>query len=553
MVDDGSGMSETDARMCLERHATSKIRNADDLFSIRTMGFRGEALASIAAISHLELKTKRKEDELGTEIQVEGTVVKSQDHCSCVNGTSFSVKNLFYNVPARRNFLKSDPVEINQIQEEFIRVALVNQDINFILVSNNKEIFNLPTSNIRQRIIHLFGSGIADKLVPVQQKSEVVQISGFIGKPERARKSRGEQYFFVNGRFIKHPYFHYAVDSAYQQLIPEKYYPAYFIHFEVNPAELDVNIHPTKTEVKFQHEKVIYSILHSAVRQGLGRFSLTPSIDFDTEPGFDLSTRPADKPVVQPQIRINPDYNPFGSRTRMDDPLNARRERSNKENWEKMFQSQDREQAGEIPAAGTDPEEPSVSAAEGNKQLYQFKNRYIVCSVHSGMMLIDQQRAHERVIFEKLLQKDENQEIAPQQELFPVAVKLSSPEASLLNDLLKDIRHAGFVIEPSRHQTDTFMVSAVPFNEGNINFQEIIEEMLDHYQHTGQDARWDRYTRIAASAAKNLSIKGGKAMQTEEMNNLFDELFACRFPEATPDGKSIITIVTMEEIANRFK
>lgn len=558
IIDDGCGMSELDVRMSFERHATSKIASADDLFSIHTMGFRGEALASIAAIAMVEVKTKRREDELGSELVIEGTVVKHQSPVSCPDGTSFSVKNLFFNVPARRNFLKSDTVETNHIMEEFYRVALVNQDITFSLFNNNREVLHLSPSNLKQRILQIFGNSLNEKLVPVEQETAVVSIKGFVGKPENAKKTRGEQYFFVNGRFIRQPFFHHAIDGAYRQLLPEGYFPAYFIYFSVDPAALDVNIHPTKTEVKFLDDKVIYSILHSTVKLGLGRSNLTPSIEFDVEQSFDLSTRPVDRPVTPPQIKINPDYNPFLNR--MPDPLQSGRNRSNKENWEKLFDPFG-EKNGDLSGSRQADDQSSFSETtksdedflSANKDLFQLKNRYILAAVRSGIMVIDQQRAHERILFEKIMEQLENNIIFSQQELFPVNIKFSTIDASLLHELLPDIRMLGFTIEAARHNGDTFIVSGVPVDLEKSEVQTVLEEIIESFKKIGTGIEWNKNTRLAHSLAKNMAIKAGKPLRQQEMNKLSDELFSCKVPDLTPEGKAILTIISMDEIVNRLK
>ncbi|MCK4287935.1 MAG: DNA mismatch repair endonuclease MutL, partial [Bacteroidales bacterium] len=343
VIDNGCGMSETDARMCFERHATSKIQKADDLFAIRTMGFRGEALASIAAISQIEIKTKRIEDELGTSIEIEGAEVKSQNADNCPNGTSIAVKNLFFNVPARRNFLKSNTAETRHIIEEFNRIALVNPQISFSMFHNNKQVFQLYPSTLKQRIIALFGNMYKQRLVPVEQKSDIVNISGFIGKPEFAKKTRGEQYFFANNRFIKHPYLNHSVNGAFKELLPADTYPAYFLYLEVDPKMIDVNIHPTKTEVNFQDDKLIYTILRAALKQSLGKYNITPTIDFDIEGSMKFSDFPKNKVVKDPSIKPNPDYNPFETgKKQIYDLTIDNRQRSNKDNWEKLFVSDEK-------------------------------------------------------------------------------------------------------------------------------------------------------------------------------------------------------------------
>ncbi len=551
VTDNGKGMSETDARLCFERHATSKLHKAEDLFAIRTMGFRGEALASIAAIAQVELKTRRPEDEIGSEVLIEGSVFKSQTPCSCAAGTTISVKNLFFNTPARRNFLKADITEFNHILEEFNRVALVHKDINFHFYNQGKEVFRLYKSILKQRISSLFGQAKQEQLVAVEQSSELVHIYGFIGKPESARKTRGEQYFFVNNRFIRHPYFHHAIESAYRELIPENFYPGYFIYLEVDPATLDVNIHPTKTEVKFLNDKLIYSILQSAVKMSLGKFSLMPSLDFDSEPLFDYKPMQANTPVQPPQIKLNPDYNPFGNSGPAADPLRFRQRPAGSQQWEKLYEGLEQtripDAIPEIPEGNPEPQEETV-----DRKLFQLKNEFILCAVKSGLMLIDQQRAHERILYERHMQKIENQEILSQQLLFPQEVILTKQDASLIFEIKDDLRNAGISIENSIYHDDAFMVTGVPTGSEDINPQLIIEELLEIFK-SDTFRQASRNSKFALALSKSLSVKSGTILKEEEMNKLVDELFSCQLPEQSPDGKRIISLMKMEDIRELFK
>ncbi|HRY33829.1 MAG TPA: DNA mismatch repair endonuclease MutL [Bacteroidales bacterium] len=549
VIDDGSGMSPDDARMCFERHATSKLRTADDLFAIKTMGFRGEALASIAAVAQVELKTRRSSDELGNLILIEGSKVKTQESTACPTGTSVSVKNLFFNVPARRNFLKSDTMETNQMMEEFFRVALVHPETAFSFFLNGKETYHLIPGNLRQRILQIFGNHMNEKLVPVEQDTVVVNIRGFAGKPQHARKTRGEQYFFVNGRFIRHPYFHHAVDTAYRQLIPEKHFPAYFIFFELDPADLDVNIHPTKTEVKFLNEKAIYAILLASVRQSLGKFSLTPSLDFDLENSLDPVSRDPNRPIVPPKITINPDYNPFQTQ-KPSDPLRTRPYPGSSQPWEKVLNTEG-EQLRTASAQAETGEIPSRE--EEARELFQLKNRYIIAAVRSGMLIVDQERAHERILFERFLELQQKQEVVSQQELFPSTCVFPLPDAKLLKELLPDLRQMGFVIEEALHHENSFVVSGIPTGMEESMLQQSLEEIVDSFKTIGSGLQWDKATRMAASLARNLGIRNNKPLQAAEMNKLINDLFSCKIPELTPDGKKTLVIITTDEIENRFK
>ncbi len=554
VIDNGCGMSETDARLCFERHATSKIRKVDDLFSIRTMGFRGEALASIAAIAHVELKTKKINEELGTCIIIEGSDVRSQEICHCPDGSTVAVKNLFYNVPARRNFLKSNNVEIRHILEEFQRVAIAHQNIGFSLFHNNRPVFQLRPENLKQRLVSIFGNTYNKKLVPVEEKMSLLSVNGFIGKPQYARKTRGEQYFFVNNRFMKHPYLNHAVDNAFKELLPEKSFPSYFLFIEIDPKEIDINIHPTKTEIKFQDEKIIYSILKSAVRQSLGKFSITPSLNFDAEPTFDFKIPPKGQVIKPPQIRLNPDYNPFESH----DKAITERERRNRENWEKLYPERNftsgkesiktSPETGQTPDMLIDTEQESVPV----NNLFQLHRRYILTQIKSGLMAIDQQKAHERILFERFADILRTQESLSQQELFPINLSLSPTDAELLLDILEDLNMIGFNIEPNNEKKFRFIISGTPADLTNINVEELIEGILENFKRNRTDLNLDKKINLARSMAKNISIKSGKILQQEEMKIIIDELFACKAPEISLDGEAIISIISIEELEKRF-
>lgn len=550
VIDNGKGMSETDARICFERHATSKLHKAEDLFAIRTLGFRGEALASIAAIAQVELKTRRIENEVGTEVVIEGSVFKSQSPCSCPTGTSISVKNLFFNTPARRNFLKADITEFNHILEEFNRIALVNKDISFHFFNQGKEVYHLYKSILKHRIASLFGQAQNEKLVVLEQKSEVVDIYGFISKPEAAKKTRGEQYFFVNNRYIRHPYYHHAVESAFRELIPENYYPGYFIFLEVDPSSLDVNIHPTKTEVKFLNDKTIYSILNSTVKMSLGKFSLMPSLDFDHEPSFDYTPIRKDEVIRPPQIKINPDYNPFtSSKSIPADPLKFRQKPANQQNWEKLYEDT---QKPLIPENPNFPAETDDKEFKNDRILFQLKNQYILCSVKSGLMIINQQRAHERVLYERHMQKIEAKEVLSQQLLFPQEVMLNKQDAGLIYEIKEELINAGICIENSIYHDDAFIITGVPAGSEEVNPVILVEEILEVFKNeTFKQA--SGYSKFALALSKSLALKPGTVLKEEEMNNLIDELFSCSLPEQSPEGKRIISMMSLEDIGELFK
>ncbi|MHC1774059.1 MAG: DNA mismatch repair endonuclease MutL [Lentimicrobium sp.] len=552
VIDNGSGMSPTDARMSFERHATSKIKTADDLFRIRTMGFRGEALASIAAIAQVELKTRRHEDELGTHLIIEGSTVKSQQPCACPAGSSLMIKNLFFNVPARRNFLKSDSAELRHIIEEFHRISLVNPSISFTFINNGKPLFQLPYSGLKQRIANVMGSGNLEKLISLNQETDVVKISGFIGKPESARKTKGEQYFFANNRYIRHPYLNHAVEDAFKDLIPEGYFPSYFIFLEVDPGHIDINIHPTKTEVNFQDHQSIYAILRSAVRASIGKFSLSSTLDFETEPMFNF-TFPRDKPIVEPGIHINPEFNPFVKNPQPELRLSQAeyRKDSGVSQWEKLYTEIKQEENEQLLfGQNLTIDADFGTESRSDRSFMQLQNRFILTKVKSGLMIVDQQAAHERVLFERYLERIEQKKGMAQQQLFPQTVSLSASDTELLNELIGEISLLGFIIEP--FGKNTFIVNGTPADLPNENIQELLENVLENYKNNQLGLKLDRKSNLARSMARNLAIKSGKALMTDEMQSLVDDLFSCSVPNLSPSGKNITILISAEEIENRF-
>ena len=562
VIDNGCGMSETDARMCFERHATSKIQKADDLFAIRTMGFRGEALASIAAISQIEIKTKRIEDELGTSIEIEGAEVKSQNADNCPNGTSIAVKNLFFNVPARRNFLKSNTAETRHIIEEFNRIALVNPQISFSMFHNNKQVFQLYPSTLKQRIIALFGNMYKQRLVPVEQKSDIVNISGFIGKPEFAKKTRGEQYFFANNRFIKHPYLNHSVNGAFKELLPADTYPAYFLYLEVDPKMIDVNIHPTKTEVNFQDDKLIYTILRAALKQSLGKYNITPTIDFDIEGSMKFSDFPKNKVVKDPSIKPNPDYNPFETgKKQIYDLTIDNRQRSNKDNWEKLFVSDEensqKKLIDEIPDKNIngqkliEPDWEQKELEQRTEKIFQIHNRYILTNIKSGLMIINQQRAHERILYERYLNMLNTKKGVSQQELFPQSISFSPGDAEIIDEIKEDLQILGFNI--NKLGKNTFVINGTPADLPEKNISNVLEKIFENYKNNLLNLNLDKKINLARSMASNMSIRSGKVLMKEEMKALVDELFACKVPDISPGGKPIIQIISVEDLDKGFQ
>lgn len=566
VIDDGKGMSETDARMAFERHATSKIASADDLFSLHTMGFRGEALASIAAVSHVELRTRAKGAELGTRLTLAGSVVEEVEPDACNVGSIFSVKNLFFNVPARRKFLKSNETEFRNIVTEFERVALVNPDRAVSLYHNDTEILNLPSSGLRQRIINVYGKNLNQKLLSIDVQSSLVTISGFVGRPDSVKKRGALQYFFVNGRFMKHPYFHKAVMQAYDQLIPAGEQPNYFIYFTLDPATIDVNIHPTKTEIKFENEQPIWQILMAAVRESLAKSSAIPTIDFDMTDSIDIPVyNPIEHPASQqqaPKVQLNRNYNPF------EGPVPSSPTPQAEFDWSKLYQGFEEDKAavqqelaamGALENAMSDDVEP-VAAQQPTEELLfpetnslctQYKGRYIITPLKSGLALIDQHRAHVRILYDQYLNNITQQQGASQQVLFPEIVEFTTAEATVLPKLMDTLRYIGFDL--SNLGNETYAINGVPAGMGNSNPCQLIKDMVNLAIETGCDVEEEVAKTIALSLAKAEAIKPGKSMSSEEMDHLIATLFSCSESNLTPDGKTIMSLVTDDELERRFR
>lgn len=559
VIDNGCGMSPTDARMCFERHATSKIRKAEDLFAIRTMGFRGEAMASIAAIAQVELKTRRFEDELGTFVCIEGSEIISQEPVSTMPGSSVSVKNLFYNTPARRNFLKGNPVEMRHLNDEFQRVALANPDIFFTLHQDEIEVFHLPKGSLRQRITHLFGNAYNQKLVPVEETTSIIELKGYIGKPEFAKKTRGEQFFFVNNRFIKDPYLNHAVMNAFQEVLSADSYPLYVLFIEIDPSQIDINVHPTKTEIKYQDEKSIYAIIRSAVKRSLGRYNISPTLDFNQETGFSQMISPkAFEDIVPPAIAFNPDFNPFSSEKKEREiPFlrNSQEERQTlTKNWGSLYEivQPEAQQNGLELDVNRQFEIGNQVFKSIGKQLFQLHNRFIISQIKSGFMLIDQQAAHERILFERFLEHLESRQGASQQSLFPQTITLNAVDFELVKELLTDIQSLGFQIR--EFGKNTMIIEGVPADIGkNISELEILEHLLEGFKNNQSALKLNKRDSLARALARNTSIKSGQILSSEEMNLLIDELFACEMPNTSLSGKPVISTFTLEELVQRFE
>lgn len=549
VIDNGQGMSPFDARLCFERHATSKIKNADDLFNILTKGFRGEALASIAAVAQVELKTRQKDDAVAQRIEVDGGKFVQQSECQAPVGTSFSIKNLFFNIPARRNFLKEDSTELRHIIEEFERVALPHYNIHFILYSNNNELFNLPAAGLIQRIMGLFSHNLNQKLVPIEQNTDVVKISGYVGKPETAKKKRGEQYFFVNNRFIKSPYLNHAVYEAYRELIASDAHPAYYIFLEVDPKTIDVNIHPTKTEIKFIDDKTIYALLHSSVKRALGKANVGPSLDFEAEMSFNLDAPTHNKTITQPTVSYNPDYNPF--KTKAYSGGTESQSSNNKKNWESLYDGF-KNSPEETPAQTTFSSETAELNNETiSYKAFQLAGKYIVTSFGQNAVLIDQQRAHERILYEHFLNIKEQNPNSVQQMLFPIHMELSNNDFALIQGLKSEFNVLGFDLEP--FGKNNIVINGTPAELGELNAQQMIEGILESYKLNLLDKKIDMHDNLCRALAKNTCIKYGKSLDDTEMQTIISHLLNCNEPLYSPNGKPVMMEVEKEEIEKFFK
>ncbi len=538
VIDNGSGMNAFDARLAFSRHATSKIRNADDLWEIRTMGFRGEALASMAAVARVEMKTRPHSDETGTLIEVEGTEIKRQEPCACQPGTSIAIKNLFYNVPARRNFLKSNTVEIRHIFDEFHRVALAFPAIAFQLFSNDEEIFQLSPGNLKQRIAGIFGATWNEKLLPVQENTDLVSISGFAGKPEFARKTRGEQFFFVNNRYIRNSNLHHAVIAAYEGLIPQGTFPSYFIFFETNPARIDVNIHPTKTEIKFEDERSVYAILRSTIKRSIGAYSLAPQLDFDQNPAFEIPLPPKHVPANAPAPVINPGYDPFKNSGRPDGAL----KRLSQARWDQLaFIDQE---ALLLPGAST-----QENTGTENSIPWLLHGRYILSQVKSGLLIIDIIRAKERILFEKFIAHTAGAG-ASQQLLFPVVREFSAPDYALIQSIEPELKAMGFSLEP--FGTRTMLINGVPPDILEQDAGKVLDQLIEQIHKGGEELKLDTKQAVAAKLAGLLARTGQISSEPSSLIALIEQLFACNTANYSPSGKSTVQILRMDELSARF-
>lgn len=548
VIDNGCGMSEGDARRCFDRHATSKIHQADDLFALHTMGFRGEALASIASIAQVELKSRPHENELGSFVEIDG--VLSQSPCSCQAGTSISVKNLFYNVPARRNFLKKDSVELSHIEEVFKRIVLVHSDISFSFYSGGRLLYDLPAGNMAGRIANIYGTHYNERLYRIEEQNDVVNLVGYVGKPEYAKKMRGEQYLFVNGRYIKHPALSAAIEKAYADLIPPHHYPSYFVCLNVDPSRIDVNIHPTKTEVKFMDEHPLFSILRAATRKALGQFCLASEIEFDPPTDFDLSPAPKDFQPSQPQVHFNPDYNPFDKGSRQSSAPSTRRSDSNRvSQWENFFESPHQPpEAVQCRIEEVVPALPDPSVSTVPATCFQVQNHWIVGSLTSGILVVDQHLAHERILYERLMRRDRPS--AAQQLLFPSECIFSPADAEVFNELIPDLLSRGFEILASTK--NRFVVTATPMELSDVEVQPLFDQMIVEYKGSMLQKFSNRDHSLCLSMARQMAVKNGTILQQQEMQQIVADLFSCKVPDTSPSGRKTLVILRPDDINKMF-
>lgn len=578
VIDDGKGMSESDARMCFERHATSKLRTTEDLFNIRTMGFRGEAMASIAAVAQVELVSKQLEDELGTKLRINGSELESHEPEVCEIGSSISVKNLFFNVPARRNFLKSNAVELKHIIEEFQRVALAHTDVAFSMMQNDMEIFNLPVSNLSQRIVRIFGKNYKGQLVGVEEETDHVKITGFVGKPESAKKTRGEQYFFANNRFIKSHYLNHAVMNAFEGLLQQGTHPFYVLFIEIDPKHIDINVHPTKTEIKFDDERTVYAIMQASVKKSIGMHNLTPSLDFERDINFGNSTvgkrdydddnspfknwtPPTEEPSFSDPSKSSISFDSFPRESKPSEVTH--RENNNKKNWDSLYDHFD--QAPVHDFATERKQEPEtlgfldsqINQLEDKEEIktepeaiFQLQSSCIVTQTKSGLLLVDQQAAHERVLFEKYLRSLQNKKGLSQQVLFPQHLDLSPSDFHLVMDLQDEIGELGFVFE--EFGKNAIVINGIPTTITQGGEKSLFEGLVEQYKWNTQELKLSKSENLAQAFAKRSRMNKGQKMEKEEMNSLIGQLFGCENPNYTPDGRPTFVILGVETIEQYF-
>ncbi len=572
VIDDGIGMSETDARLCFERHATSKIRSSDDLFSIRTMGFRGEALASIAAVAQVEMRSKQRKQELGVRIVIEGSELMLQEPCQATAGTSIAVKNLFFNVPARRNFLKSDTIEMRHITNEFQQIVLAHPDIHFSLHHNGSKLYHLPAGNLRQRIVGVLGTKSNQSLIPIEEETDIIKIYGYIGKPEFAKKKRGDQFFFVNKRFIKSNYLQHAIFQAYEDLLPQKMYPLFVVFLELDPAKIDVNVHPTKQEIKFEDERLVYNYLKVTTRHALAQNSITPTLDFDLETSI---TEQIEREQQEKEEKLLGKTQYFDSKIggNTSKPISSgsggawqkkeqsSREHSNQKHWEMLYKGllddteeddEDKRFESSISNEGLFVENKTTNNIEdlSPKQLYQLHNTYIVSPIKSGFLLIDQAAAHQRILFERYLTAIEAREPLTQHQLFPQSVELSAADSELLKGFLPELNAMG--IDIKEFGNTSFVIHGLPPELKELDVQAMLEELLEQYQ-LGLNLKLDLSENLARAMAKQAALKAGNSLTQLEMQELINQLFACELPFQAPNGRKTFITVELDELKKRFE
>ena len=558
VIDDGMGMSATDARLSFERHATSKIQKAEDLFNLNTKGFRGEALASIAAIAHVEMQTKPEQEEMATHLKIEGSEIKFQEVCIAPKGTSVSVKNLFFNIPARRNFLKSNQVELRHIIDEFHRVALAHPNIAFNFYNNGSELFNLSKTKQRQRIVHIFGSKTNEKLVPVNEETQVVQISGFINKPEFAKKSRGEQFFFVNNRFIKSPYLHHAVLSAFEGLIKSDAYPGYFLYLTVDPGSIDINIHPTKTEVKFDDEHTLYAILRSTIKHSLGQFNVVPALDFEQDQNLETPYNYKNRGALQPKVTVDSAFNPF-----QDGPQNSAGTRTYKkqstEGWENLYVGLESKVGMDNDFSSLKFESETITGSifEGQQDsletiatTFQLRRKYIVTTIKSGMMVIDQSRAHQRVLYEQFLKNITVNEAVSQQLLFPLSLSFSKTDVDVLKEIKESLTTIGFVF--SKVEGEEVKITGVPLMVAESEVSIVLDQLISDFQLEITEDSFSQTDVLAKTLAKTLAVKTGEFLNNTSQQALVNDLFACKETRVSPFNKPVYVTITENDIDKKF-
>jgi len=575
VIDDGKGMSDTDARMSFERHATSKITTADDLFDLHTKGFRGEALASIAAVAHVELKTRPEGKDVGICIVNEGSKIDTQEVVATPKGTSIAVKHLFFNIPARRNFLKSNNVELRHILDEFHRVALAHPDIAFACYQNDGELFNLPASNLRQRIVNIFGGKTNEKLVPVTEETDIVAINGFVVKPEFSKKTRGEQFFFVNDRFIKNAYLNHAVSAAFDGLLPDRARASYFLFLKVDPKTIDINIHPTKTEIKFDDEHSLYALLRSAVKHSLGQFQVAPVLDFDREPSLDTPYAYKNKGSQTPKIEVDRTFNPFENVKPSTGGAQIRYEKQDVKGWEKMYEGLQQSPGNNFSSVVVEqlPEEHDLfddarkntshtvhskfSQSDSQHNLssesttYQLQKKYIVSTIKSGMIVIDQHRAHQRVLYEELLRNITVSDVVSQQLLFPLILGFTPSELAILEQSKEALESTGFLF--GNNQEEALEVTGIPTVLTESEVAIVLEQLLSDLENEVPDASFSQTDVLAKSIAKSTAVKAGEYMDGLSREHLVNRLFACKEPNISPAGRKTFITLTSDDLDRKFK